>query len=264
MYNKIKWKFILTISIITTAIFIGGFFTALSLTVNTNNSKKPIKTAVVKPKVVKVNPNYYNILVLGDSVAKGTGDEKGLGFGNYFAESIKAKASKPVVVNNLAVNGDVSGGLVKIIKSTETLAYIKNSKIIFISIGGNEITRFKNVDLSLAEDRIKSVQNNYNSNIKEILKIIRNNNPSCPIAFIGLYNPFGKDITPDKINFLNDWNYNTEQLISIDSNSLFIPTYDLFKYNLDKYLTLDNFHPNSTGYKAIASRLVEALQDLIK
>jgi lysophospholipase L1-like esterase len=262
MFNKIKWNFILIISIITTIIFVAGFFTALSLTVNTKNSKKADKVQAVKPKVAKVNPSDYNLLVLGDSVAKGTGDEKGQGFGNYFADSLKTKASKPVVVNNLAVNGDVSGGLLRIVKTPELSVYIKSAKIILISIGGNEITRFKNVDLSLADSKIKTVQDNYSSNIKQILKTIRSNNSTCPIAIIGLYNPFGKDITPDKINFLNSWNYNTEQLISTDSNSLFIPTYDLFKYNLDKYLTIDKFHPNSAGYKAIAARLTEALHNL--
>lgn len=260
MFNKIKWRFILTLSILTTIIFISGFFVSLALTINTKN---PIKTPVVKPKLTVVSSNNFNILVLGDSVAKGTGDEKGQGFGNYFAESIKPKSSKPVVVNNLAVNGDVSSGLLKIVKSTETSSYLQSANVILISIGGNEITRFKNADLILSDSKIKNVQDNYSSNIVEILKTIRSLNPTCPIAFIGLYNPFGKDITQDKINFLNSWNYNSEQLISKDPKALFIPTYDLFKYNLDKYLTIDKFHPNSAGYKAIANRLNEALDNLI-
>lgn len=41
----------------------------------------------------------------------------------------------------------------------------------------------------------------------------------------------------------------------------FIPTYDLFKYNLQDYLSADNFHPNSTGYQAISNRIIESLKN---
>lgn len=76
-----------------------------------------------------------------------------------------------------------------------------------------------------------------------------------------MYNPFGKDIDTDKLKFINNWNYETEQIIAEDANSIFIPTYDMFEYNLNNYLTVDGFHPNSAGYEAIANRIVEALKN---
>lgn len=81
------------------------------------------------------------------------------------------------------------------------------------------------------------------------------------VVFIGLYNPFGKDLTSDKVSILNEWNYQSQQLLSLDSNAIFIPTYDLFKYNLQDYLSADNFHPNSTGYQAISNRIIESLKN---
>jgi lysophospholipase L1-like esterase len=47
--------------------------------------------------------------------------------------------------------------------------------------------------------------------------------------------------------------------LAIIHDSLVIPTYDLFKNNLSFYLTADNFHPNSKGYKAIANRIADAI-----
>jgi lysophospholipase L1-like esterase len=81
------------------------------------------------------------------------------------------------------------------------------------------------------------------------------------VVFIGLYNPIGKDLTSDKVSILNEWNYQSQQLLSLDSNAIFIPTYDLFKYNLQDYLAADNFHPNSTGYQAISDRIIESLKN---
>ena len=258
MLKKTIWYTLLSISTILTLIFISGFASSIAIT---TASKKSVEVSSAPAKIVDLDPNYYNILVLGDSLAKGTGDEKGKGFGGYFSDSWKSKSSKEVKLTNIAVNGDVSDGLLKIVKTPETLSYIKNSKIIFISIGGNEITKLKTTDVTLAPTEVKNIQDNYLNNLKEIYKLIRSKNSSCMVIFIGLYNPFGKEITADKINFLNDWNYQSEQFVSTDSNSIFIPTYDLFKYNLDNYLTIDNFHPNSEGYQAISNRVVESLKN---
>ena len=258
MVKKTMWYGLLFISLIVSLILLTGFISTLAIT---TTSKKAATTAPIPPKIVKLDPNYYNILVMGDSLAKGTGDERGKGFAGYFADSYKSKTPKEIKVNNIAVNGDVSSGLLKIIQTEQTLNYIKTSSIIFISIGGNEISQFKNKDVSLSNPEVKNTEDTYLKNLKEIYKAIRTTNNSCIIIFLGLYNPFGTVITPDQLKMLNEWNFQTQQLSSEDINSIFIPTYDLFQYNLANYLTVDNFHPNSTGYKAISNRMIESLKN---
>ena len=258
MIKKITWYILLLTSVVITFIFLSGLGSSLAIT---TASKKTAEISPSKAIPAVLDPNYYNILVLGDSLAKGTGDENGKGFPGYFTDSFKSKISKEIKLTNIAVNGDVSSGLIKIIEAPETIAYIKSSKIIFISIGGNEITKLARTDIATATTEAKNIEDNYLANLKEIYKTVRTNNSSCMVIFIGLYNPFGKEVTADKINFLNEWNYQSEHVISTDSNSIFVPTYDLFKFNLDNYLTVDNFHPNSAGYQAISNRILEALKN---
>lgn len=259
MFKNLRWKFILLISILSTITLMAGFVTALSI--SSSSPREIVNTEVNKPKAAELDKNAYNILVLGDSLAKGTGDEKGLGFSGYFSDYWKSKVSKEIKINNLAVNGDVSTGLLGIIQDEQTLSYIKGSDMIFISIGGNEISKLKNMDLVSSTTRIKDMEDTYLTNLKSTFKIIRANNPTSMVVFIGLYNPFDKELTSDKVSLLNDWNYQSQQLISLDSNALLIPTFDLFKYNLQSYLAADNFHPNSAGYQAISNRIVESLQN---
>lgn len=261
MLKNIKWKLIFFLSIVSTAILISGFGTALKISSSYPKEVTTTETKTEKPKSVELDKNAYNMLVLGDSLAKGTGDEKGLGFSGYFSDYWKTKITKEIKINNLAVNGDVSTGLLNIVQSEETLSYIKNSDMIFISIGGNEISRLRTMDVASSTTRIKDIEDTYLTNLKSTFKIIRSNNPSAMVIFIGLYNPYGKELTQDKVGILNEWNYQSQQLVSLDSNALFVPTYDLFKYNLQSYLTVDNFHPNSTGYQAISNRIVEALKN---
>lgn len=265
MHKKIIWFLILTLAITSSLVFSVGFIASLKITTasgNTGNSvKSNVDMSAQGKQTAELSNNSYNILVMGDSLAKGTGDEKGQGFANDFAGLWKTKTTKAIKVNNIAVNGDVSSGLLQISKSEETLRAVENSKIIFISIWGNEIKKFQSANASSVPTDIKRVEDSYLSNLKGIFKSIRSRNKDSIIVFIGLYNPFEKDSASNKTALLNDWNYQTQQLISQDSNSIFIPTYDLFRHNLDKYLSADNFHPNAAGYDAISKRIFEALKN---
>jgi len=261
MFKKLKWKLILLLSIVSTITFIIGLSSALSISSSPPKEIANTDTTTEKPKNEELDPNYYNMLVLGDSLAKGTGDEKGLGFSGYFSDYWKTKTSKEIKINNLAINGDVSSGLLSVVQDSQTLADINGSDMIFISIGGNEISKLKNTDITSSTTKLKDIEDTYLTNLKSIFKIIRTNNPSSMVIFIGLYNPFGNGLTSDKVSILNEWNYQSQQLVSLDSNALFIPTYDLFKYNTQNYLAADDFHPNSTGYEAISGRIVEALKN---
>ncbi|MNJ00389.1 hypothetical protein D3C73_1597010 [compost metagenome] len=45
---------------------------------------------------------------------------------------------------------------------------------------------------------------------------------------------------------------------SIDGG-LVVPTFDLFTLQAGRYLSGDHFHPNGTGYQAIAERIVQRI-----
>ncbi|WP_234123544.1 SGNH/GDSL hydrolase family protein [Clostridium hydrogenum] len=250
------------IAIAVIAVSIWGFITSISLTTGKNDKyvAKEDNNAVEVKNSIKYDKNSYNILAMGDSLAKGTGDESNKGFAGNFADYLQTKTSKSVRLDNLAINGDTSDGLLQVVKSSEAAKLIKNSNIILISIGGNEITKFKNADVSSEEGQFKATQDSYLNNLKNIFNTIRGQNKNCKIVCIGLYNPFGENINSDKIKLIDDWNSGTQDVIADDSNAVFIPTYDLFRYNAQSYLTIDNFHPNSAGYIAIAKRIEEAVK----
>lgn len=269
MYKKIRWIFILVISTLTTAILITGFFYSISITnrkvVTTAKDTKEKQSQNVNKqstKVKELNSNYYNILVMGDSLAKGTGDDSGKGFAKGFGDLMKSKESKPINITNIGINGDTSSGLLNVLNDEQNLKYAEQSKIIFISIGGNEIKGFKSAGTSIENrSNMNDVENKYFNNLQNVFKIIRSRNKNSTIVFIGLYNPFGNNINSDKIKFLADWNSKTDEFVSQDTNAVFIPTYDLFKYNMDSYLAGDDFHPNTLGYEAISKRIFEALKN---
>lgn len=254
--KKVMWHIISVLSSVIIIVFVLGLIISIYIVSSGKHiGKSKFAVQTNAREVFKSSSDVYNLLVMGDSLAKGTGDENNKGFAGYFADSLKAKIKKKVNVNNIAVNGDVSDGLLKIVKRNETSDLIKNANIIFISIGGNEIKKFAASSPAAMTVEIKNTEGTYLSNLKNILESIREKNNKCKIVFIGLYNPFGSEIGEDKIKLINEWNYQTQNLICEDSDTVFVPTYDLFKYNTKTYLTIDNFHPDSAGYKAIAERI---------
>lgn len=117
-------------------------------------------------------------------------------------------------------------------------------------------------------DLAKEVQfkvrlDNYLNNLKQTLKILRTTNPNSTIIFLGLYNPYEKESGPEDTQLLNEWNYNTQQLVEDDAKGIFIPSYDLMKFNLAKYLAKDGLHPNSAGYQALSNRISKSIESII-
>jgi lysophospholipase L1-like esterase len=56
------------------------------------------------------------------------------------------------------------------------------------------------------------------------------------------------------------WNDYAFRLAKADGNATVVPTYDLFEFSLNRYLSSDHFHPNAQGYERISDRIVQALQ----
>lgn len=239
-----------------------GFAVILAAAYALSIYKSPLKTGKPNDNAKRVSNNIKsacNILVMGDSLAKGTGDERGKGFAGYFADDLKSSNVKSVNVNNIASDGEVSSQLLKIVNNEDTAPLIKSSDMIFISIGGNDIVSLRNVPVSSIPYKIRDVEDAYLNNLKDIFKAIRSRNISCKIVFIGLYNPFGNLYGKYTVLFLNKWNSDTKKVVCSDSNSCYAATYDAFKGNISNYLSHDNFHPDSSGYKVIAKQIEHVL-----
>lgn len=170
MYKKVIWIVLLVLGVISSVVFIAGFIISLFIASPSrivSNTKIEINS---KPSSTTKSATY-NILIMGDSLAKATGDEKGLGFTNDFVNLEKLKTTKNIKVDNIAVNGDKSIDLLQILDNKASWQAIENSEIIFISIGGNEIKQFESSDITMTA--VSDIENKYIDNLKNTYKLIR-------------------------------------------------------------------------------------------
>jgi lysophospholipase L1-like esterase len=210
----------------------------------------PVKTA-----------GHRFLLVLGDSLARGTGDETGSGFASDVLRALRK--SGPVDMANLAVNGAESRDVPPLLAGENVRRLASSADWILLSAGGNDLSHAVTgeggeVSSPLAE--ISASRTRYAGHLREILSRLRQANPQAPIYVIGLYDPFGNEGPQARIgaSVILSWNALVEETALSFPNVSVVPIFDLFYRRPDR-LAADRFHPNSKGHQAIADRIVQLL-----
>jgi lysophospholipase L1-like esterase len=216
----------------------------------------PAPAAAAEP--VKAAGHRF-LLVLGDSLARGTGDETGSGFATYVLRYLRK--SGPVDMANLAVNGAESGDVLPLLAGENVRRLAAAADWTILSVGGNDLSHSVTgeaggISSPLAE--ISASRTRYAGNLREILSRLRQANPRAPIFVVGLYDPFGSEGPQARIgaSVILSWNALVEETALSFPNVSVVPTFDLFYRRPDR-LAADHFHPNGKGHQAIADRIVQ-------
>lgn len=258
MYKKIIWPLLLTSALALAILFVSGF--VASIAVSRSDDSVPADELVEESPAFPEEPipsgEPSDILILGDSIGFGVGDEENLGIGERYLSLLNEEEEKTIL--NRSVPGFDSTQLADLIDSGELDPSMSQAQLIIISIGGNDLNRLEfgdELSLTLAFEEALNI---YKESLAFVLREIRAVNPDAQLALIGLYNPYGSD-QPEQAGFLLEWNYETRLLANTDTQLAYIPTYEAFEYHLTEYLSLDEFHPNGAGYQVIAETLFQIL-----
>jgi len=261
MFRKFIWPLLLLASISLMVVFIIGF--ATSITVSNGNRMEPTNTSetLITEPTQGIDPNANsendkpNILILGDSIGFGIGDETNQGLGKRYAMLLDPESLQEIKITNLSIPGESVDGLLESLKQPENSGAISEATLIILSIGGNDINALNSSDTQVDySDTLK----HYTEALQGIVNLIRTINNRAQLTVIGLYDPYAENDTY-KTNLLLQWNYETMRIAASDLRMVYVPTYDLFKYNLRSYLAVDQFHPSGLGYQAISEELYRIL-----
>jgi lysophospholipase L1-like esterase len=214
-------------------------------------------TVAVRPIAANAPRNIVVPLVLGDSLARGAGDESGLGIGGRFVEELRRRRIGTRDAANLAINGARTGDVLQQLESRNVRAVIAESNVVIVSIGGNDLWTDANWRAGTPRDP-ERVMKTVLDRVDQIVRTIRAANPTARIFVIGLYNPYARQpFGPVLTMFVNRWNAMLTQRFANDPNVVVVETYDIFAFR-DR-LSFDRFHPRDEGYAAIARRIADAM-----
>ena len=247
------WTLPLAASIVAIAMFGYGFVAYVR-----GDRGEPVDFLARPASAAPATPrNLVAPLILGDSLARGAGDERGLGISGRLDAELRRRNIPARRTTNLGVNGARTNELLRQLESRNVQELLREANVIIVSIGGNDLwggTDWRNAPPENPDQVMSGVLDR----IDAAIDIIRTANPRARIFFIGLYNPFvstpeGKLLT----SLVNRWNGRLLERFGSDPNFTLVATADLFSHR-DR-LSVDRFHPGGEGYELIARRIAESV-----
>ncbi|MGG3470371.1 SGNH/GDSL hydrolase family protein [Neobacillus pocheonensis] len=204
----------------------------------------------------------FDYLALGDSLAAGITPfgQDGLGYPDYLKARFE-QSQYSVHLTNLGVSGYTSTHLLlDVANNPTTKQVIRNSELITIDIGANDLIGALLTNPALLGAAVTNVKNNLNGTLQAI-KLI---NPNANVYVMGYYNPLPH--LPEQqqatlLPFLNGLN----DAIKADAAAngyTFVPTEKIIAKKADQYLpNPQDIHLSEEGYQIVAKEFWKAIED---
>ncbi|VVB76412.1 GDSL-like Lipase/Acylhydrolase family protein [Candidatus Tiddalikarchaeum anstoanum] len=197
----------------------------------------------------------YKILVFGDSIIFGKGDDGNNGWVGRLKKELESENDSNAVFN-LGISGNSTKDLLKRIE-VECEARIKNKPehkyVIIIGVGANDSKKTEGVDVTTFDE--------FTENIKKICETARKFTKN--VIFMGLM-PFDERFTHpyktsvftiEKVKKYNDFIMGYCK----DNKIFFIDMFEHFIKTDYKKLFYDGIHPNTEGYDLMYERIKKIL-----
>lgn len=198
-------------------------------------------------------------LAIGDSIIRGYGANQNEDLVYQFSNKLQQQTDKTILFQNEGINGITSQGLKELVLAGRFDEQIKQSDIITINVGGNDI-----LDIGLDHNfntifqTFNDLQTNFSQNLSDITDRIERLNPSATIVLLELYNPLPPENPFYSLadQLLPNWNLKIYEIAKNHSSSIVIETTKVINGENLQNLASDGVHPNSTGYAAISEQMI--------
>jgi len=209
-----------------------------------------------RARVAAPRDAVVRVVVLGDSVAHGAGDESGLGIAGRLDRELRARGFPFAPTANLGINGARTYNVLRLLRSGTARSVIGAANVVILSIGGNDLygdSIARLITLAAPQLAIHRVASRVATVVRQIQRI----NPTARIVLLGLYNPYRGAQFLDKE--VNDWDARLIGTFAADRTVTVERIADLFQ-STGRLSSLDHFHPSAAGYALIAARIAPTIQ----
>jgi lysophospholipase L1-like esterase len=192
------------------------------------------------------------VVILGDSIAHGAGDESGRGIGG-FLQCIRGSH-----VIKLGTDGARTSNIRALLRLETTRVAIRTADVVIVSIGGNDLYG-DSIARLLAAIAPRRQQEKVVERIDRLVRSVQRVNPATTVYLLGLYNPYrGTSTTSWVDEQVNRWDARLIGRFANVRRVTVIRICDLFERN-NRLSPIDRFHPGARGYESIAQRIAAAM-----
>ena len=207
----------------------------------------------------RLDDGVLRVVVIGDSLAFGAGDETGGGIPGRLPNELRAHHSGTIDVQNLGANGATTEDVQARLREQSVRDGVYIADVIVLSVGANDA--FQTTDLRAQaiahrEEFAKEILQKVAAVVSELRAI----NPDAEILILGGYNPFPENPLSSGINsYMKKWDSLLDDKFAADPYVDVVKLSDILD-GPDKLSSIDHFHPSGASYAAIAKRIAEMMQ----
>ena len=211
-----------------------------------------------KATAARLNDGVLRVVVIGDSLAAGTGDPEGKGIPGNLEDDVRGRAAT-VEVKNYGVAGNTTDDVLGRMQNDDVHNDIASADAIVLSVGANNV-------LQDPEARARAIRDRdvYAKEILEkvalVVADIRRTNPDAPLLLLGGYNPLPDNPLSGGITrYIKRWDDLLDDRFASDPLIDIVKTRDIID-GANKLSPADHFHPGAEAYAAIAARIASMLK----
>ncbi len=199
----------------------------------------------VPPAGPAASPPPKRVAILGDSVARGTGDESRLGIAGNL---------RGLSVTNFGIDGARTFTVLRHLRNGAVREAVRGADAVIVSIGGNDL--FGDTPARLWSTFAPSLSMRRAAlRVRRVVNAVRRENATARIYLLGLYNPYRHRWLDRQVD---RWDARLIARFGGHPQVTVIRICDLLRRD-DRISALDRFHPGAAGYAAIASRIAASM-----
>lgn len=206
----------------------------------------------------RLNDGVTRTVILGDSVARGAGDERGQGIAGSLDRQLRILGVTAAPVANLGINGARTNNVRRLLSGDSARRAIGNADVVVVSIGGNDLY---GDSLARLLSRVLPRYQQYRTigKVQQLVSMVQEANPAARIYVLGLYNPYRHSALGGWLDRqVNLWDARLIACFAPVRNVTVIRICDLLERD-DRISAADRFHPGAAGYEAIATRIAASM-----
>jgi len=214
------------------------------------------------PRPARLMDGTLRIVVIGDSLARGTGDESGKGIPGNLEDEFRQR-SVTAEVKNYGVAGATTSDVAGKLNDDTIRSDIANADAIVLSVGANNVFQDPEARARAIRDRDVYAQEILGQ-VASVVGELRGINPDAEILLLGGYNPLPDHPLSGGISrYIKNWDKLLDKRFESDALIDVVKTSDII--DSDKKLSsADHFHPGAAAYRDVAKRIADLLLEQFK
>jgi lysophospholipase L1-like esterase len=215
------------------------------------------------PRPARLMDGTLRVVVIGDSLAQGTGDESGKGISGDLDEEMRQRGISSVEVKNYGVAGATTEDVGRRLEDDTIHNDVANADAVVLSVGANNVFQDPEARARAIRDR-DTYAREVLERVAGVVAQIRAINPDAEILLLGGYNPLpDHPLSGGITRYIKAWDKMLNKRFQSDALIDVVKIMDLID-GVQKLSPADHFHPGAAAYRDIATRIADMLLEEFK